>query len=147
MITSEQKELVRATFYDVAELPDPFMKLFYGRLFQQAPETRPMFRQDIAVQGRKLMDMLELLVNGLDHLDTLEPTLRALGQRHAAYGVHEKHYRVVTDALMWSLGVALSDRLPAASKLAWQSILELVSAIMIEGARELSAEPRVAEHR
>ena len=40
----------------------------YGRLFQVAPELRPLFHGNIAVQGRKFVDMLGALVSELPDL-------------------------------------------------------------------------------
>ena len=88
----EQIMLVQASFVLVMPIADTAAALFYQRLFELDPSLRPMFRGDIQEQGRKLMTMLKLAVNGLTRLDQLVPAVQALGQRHARYGVRDEHY-------------------------------------------------------
>src|SRR5712672_3226815 len=108
-MTATDKRLVRASLPSIAELSGPIAMLFYGRLFQMDPRLRPMFKQDIEVQGRKLMDMLTALTTNLNDFGGLIPVLKALGQRHAGYGVRPEHYQLVTDSLIWALGTALEN--------------------------------------
>jgi hemoglobin-like flavoprotein len=96
-----------------------------------------MFRQDIEVQGRKLMDMLTALTSNLDHFEDLIPVLKALGQRHVAYGVRPEHYELVTASLIWAFGVALEDEFDAEMKAAWLAVISTVAVVMQEGAAEL----------
>ena len=79
-MTSEQKRLVRESFQSISDSLGPISLLFYARLFEQDPSLRPMFVQDIAIQGRKLMSTLTTVVQNLDDLDQLSPALRALGR-------------------------------------------------------------------
>ena len=58
-------------------------KLFYDRLFETTPEVRPLFRGDMAEQGRKLMQMLAVAVAGLRRFDELLPAVEDMGRRHA----------------------------------------------------------------
>lgn len=51
-------------------------ELFYGRLFEIAPEVKPLFKTDLKAQGVKLMKMLGTVVNKLDDLDESCPRLR-----------------------------------------------------------------------
>ena len=44
-------------------------------------------------QGRKLMAMINTVVNSLDALGPILGTIEALGRRHVAYGVTEAHYK------------------------------------------------------
>src|SRR5579871_4400502 len=124
-MTPAQKELVRSSFQRIAEISGPIAMLFYGRLFQMDPGLRPMFKQDIEVQGRKLMDMLTILTTNLDHFEDLVPLLNALGQRHAGYGVRPEHYQAVTTSLIWALGTALDWGFYPELRAAWQEAIEL----------------------
>ena len=137
MVNTDQIRLVRDSFPVISELSGPVAKLFYGRLFQLAPQVRPLFRQDIAVQGRKLMDMLTALVGNLDRFEELEPTLKAMGQRHAGYGVQAAHYESVASALIWAFGIALEGDFTPELKSAWTAVIEAVGAVMKDGAAEL----------
>jgi hemoglobin-like flavoprotein len=137
MVTPQQVRLIRDSFPSIAQLSGPIANLFYGRLFELAPEVRPMFKQDIAIQGRKLMEMLNTLVTNLEHFDDLQPTLKALGQRHSGYGVRPLHYQTVATALIWSFGVALEGDLSPEARTAWAAVIESVSTVMKEGASEI----------
>src|SRR5438067_814182 len=102
-MTSAQKQCIRESYLAISEMLGPVSLLFYRRPFQLDPSLKPMFRSDIEVQGRKLMDMLTAVVDNLDNLESLAPALRALGQRHVAYGVRPRHYDLVQQALLWAL--------------------------------------------
>src|SRR2546421_2148695 len=106
-MTARQQQLIRETFPMLLEMAGPLSQLFYGRLFQLDPSVRPMFRGDIRAQGRKLIDMLAVLVEGLGHPEQHLPPLHALGQRHAGYGVRPEHYETVRAAFGWALAQAL----------------------------------------
>jgi hemoglobin-like flavoprotein len=137
MVTTEQMRLVRDSFPAIEEMSEPIAALFYGRVFEVAPEVRPLFRQDIAVQGRKLMATLAVLVDSIEQFDELQPMLKALGQRHVGYGVGPAHYATVSSALVWAFGVALEDQFSSELKAAWRALIEAVSAVMKDGAAEL----------
>ena len=120
------------------EMAGPLSQLFYGRLFQLDPSVRPMFRGDMRAQGRKLMDMLAVLVEGLDHPEQHLPLLRALGQRHAGYGVKPEHYEMVRAALGWAFAQALQLEFTGDVKDAWLALIEEVNTAMKAGAAELA---------
>ena len=81
-MTPEQIKQVQTTFDMVEPIADKAAELFYGRLFEIAPEVRPMFKSDISEQGAKLMRMLGIAVRGLTKLDTIVPAVQNLGVKH-----------------------------------------------------------------
>ena len=91
-MTPEQNELVRTSFEKVLPVSDMAAKLFYSRLFDLEPSLRRLFLTDMEEQGRKLTTMLKIAVGSLDRLDDLVPAVRALGERHARYGIPESSY-------------------------------------------------------
>lgn len=136
-MTSRQKQLVRESFFTIRETAGPLSMLFFGRLFQLDPALRPMFHQDLRLQGRKLMDMLIAVVDSLDHFQELDAMLRALGQRHAGYGVRPEHYATVTTALLWALGQALDMEFYPEVRAAWLTVIDAISDRMQAGAAGL----------
>ena len=140
-MTPAQKQLVRDSFPSIAALSKPISMLFYGRLFQIDPALRPMFKQDIEVQGRKLMDMLTALTTNLDHFDDLVPMLKALGQRHAGYGVRPEHYPLVTKSLIWAFAVARDRDFYRELREAWSTVVEMAATVMKDGDAELPRTP------
>jgi hemoglobin-like flavoprotein len=134
-MTTRQKQLVRESFPAIREVAGPLSQLFYGRLFELQPSLRPMFRQDLAGQGLKLMEMLSAVVEHVDRLESLEPVLHDLGKRHAGYGVLPHHYAMVEQALLWSFGHAMEYEFDDELKCAWRVVIARVSAAMLAGAR------------
>src|SRR3954467_995132 len=91
-MTPQQTVLVQESFEQLAPISRAAAYLFYERLFELDPSLRPLFSGDIHEQGRKLMQILAVAVNGLDRLEPLAPALEELGRNHVAYGVVAEHY-------------------------------------------------------
>ena len=102
-MTPTQIKLVQDSFAKVAPISEQAAALFYGRLFEIAPEVKPMFKGDMKEQGRKLMATLAVVVNGLTNLTAILPAASMLAKRHVAYGVTAGHYAPVGAALLWTL--------------------------------------------
>jgi len=130
--------LVRKTFDLVVPISGIAADLFYERLFYLAPSLRAMFPADMRDQKRKLMVMLAAAVNGLENLDALAPVLMQLGARHAGYGVKDGHYKVVGEALIWTLERGLADAFTPQVERAWVRVYLLVAATMQAGADEVA---------
>ena len=138
-MTLNEKNLVQATFAQVAPIADVAAELFYGRLFEMDPSLKPMFRGDIKEQGRKLMQMLAVAVKGLDRLHEIVPAVREMGRRHAGYGVRDEHYDTVAAALLWTLEKGLGEAFTPEVKSAWVSVYTLLASTMKSGAVEQAA--------
>jgi hemoglobin-like flavoprotein len=133
-MTPQQKHLVQTTFAKVAPIADEAAALFYGRLFELDPSLRPMFTTDLKEQGRKLMRMIGMAVNGLDRLDELVPVVRQLGARHAGYGVRDEHYGTVATALVWTLEQGLGPDFTPEVKDAWVAVYGVLATTMKDAA-------------
>lgn len=135
-MTPSQVELVQSSFAKVAPIADTAARLFYGRLFEIAPEVRPLFRSDISEQGRKLMSTLAVVVNGLAKPETILPAAKALARRHTDYGVTAAHYAPVGAALIWTLEQGLGPDFTPEVKTAWVDAYTLLSGVMIDAAAD-----------
>ena len=124
------KQLVRESFVELQEVSGPLSLLFYGRLFGVEPGLRRMFSEDMAAQGKKLMEMLAAAVQGMDNWDALKPALREMGDRHTGYGVQPAHYELVCDAMVWSISQALAGGAGPELKQAWRMLMDQVSQAM-----------------
>ena len=103
-MTLDQKQLVQKTWEKVFPMSESAATLFYDRLFELNPSTRPLFSHtNMPDQRRKLMNVIGMAVNGSDSLDELIPVVRTLGRRHVFYGVTHEHYSSVGSALIWTL--------------------------------------------
>lgn len=85
-MTPQQIALVQASFAKVVPVSAVAADLFYQRLFELAPDVRPMFAADLSAQKKKLIDTLAYAVDSLGEPDKLGLALAALGERHADYG-------------------------------------------------------------
>lgn len=135
-LTATQKRLVRESFDSMQEYETSVVVLFYGRLFEIAPETRALFKIDIREQSRKLMDTLRTTVDSLDHFTELSPVLEELGRKHLAYGVQDYHYEKLRSALLWAIGQALGLEFDRDTRAAWDELLSAISSIMLHGAAQ-----------
>lgn len=133
-MTPEQVELVQSSFKKVEPIAATAGDLFYNRLFEIAPEVRPMFADDITEQRDKLMAMLGTAVNNLHQIDKIIEPVKALGAKHVDYGVTDKHYDVVGEALIWTLQEGLKDDFTPEVKDAWVTTYTTVASVMKEAA-------------
>lgn len=140
-MTPDQVALVRTSFDKVRPISEEAARLFYARLFEIAPEVRPLFKSNMAEQGRKLMGALALVVNGLDDLAKLGPAVEALGKRHAAYGVTDDHYQPVGAALIWTLEQGLGPDFTAEVRTAWIDAYLALADIMQDAAASADQVP------
>ncbi len=141
-LNAEQIRLVQSSFAKVKPISDQAAALFYARLFEIAPQVKPMFKGDMVEQGRKLMAMLNTVVNGLNNLDAIIPAAQNLARGHVNYGVRSEHYAFVGSALLHALEQGLAQDFTAPVKQAWTDAYGLLSGVMIAAAEQ--AEPEAA---
>jgi hemoglobin-like flavoprotein len=114
-----QQELVRTTFARLAVMPEVAGALFYERLFAANPSFRPLFKNDMRIQGVKLMTMLAMVVYNLPEPGQVMPTIHDLAVRHVEYGVKLADYDALREALLWTLEQALGEDFTPAAREAW----------------------------
>jgi hemoglobin-like flavoprotein len=135
-MTTQQKALVQNSFVKVMPIADQASEIFYKRLFEIAPDLRPMFPADMTMQKMKLMQMLGSAVAGLDNMEALVPMVKEMGARHAGYGVKDEQYETVAAALLWTLEQGLGNDWNDELKEAWVEVYGVLAETMKEGARE-----------
>jgi hemoglobin-like flavoprotein len=134
-MTPAEITTVKSSFDRVRPIADQAGALFYERLFTIDPALRPLFKGDIAVQRRMLMDMLASAVDGLDRIETIVPAVQALGIRHKDYGVKDKDYDTVAQALLWTLEQGLGETFTPETRAAWISAYTLLATTMQQAAK------------
>lgn len=130
-MTPSQVDLVQESFSKVAPIADQAAILFYGRLFEIAPEVKPLFRGDMKEQGKKLMGTLAVVVGGLTRLETILPAASGLAKKHVGYGVDTAHYAPVGAALLWTLEKGLGPDWTPEVATAWTTAYTTLSGYMI----------------
>ena len=121
-MTPDELLLIRTTFAQAKRNETNFGRLFYDRLFAIAPDTRPLFKGNLDAQVHKLMDSLAIIIGSADSGPTLASILRNLAARHITYGVRDKHYDKVGEALLWTLQQELGDDFTPIVRDAWASL-------------------------
>ncbi len=129
-MTPMDRVRVQETFEAVKPIADQAASLFYGRLFEIAPEVKPLFKGNMEDQGRKLMKTLAIAVAGLNDLVAAGPTLEKLGRGHVAYGVQPEHYAKVGEALLWTLGQGLGDAFTEEVENSWKQVYQILADTM-----------------
>jgi hemoglobin-like flavoprotein len=137
----EQKLLVQESFAKVAPISALAADLFYEHLFELDPSLKPLFKGDMKEQGRKLMMMIRIAVDGLDDLDKLVPAVQDMGRRHATYGVENSHYDTVGASLLWTLEQGLGPAFTPEVKEAWTVVYTLLAHTMKQAAEEAAEHP------
>ena len=135
-MTQDQIAAVRQTFATVAPNARTVGTLFYDRLFAIDPSLRALFRGDINEQAGKLMHVIGFAVANLDKPDALLPAVRALGERHVAYGVTEPHYQTVATALLQTLEAGLGDAFTPDVRGAWTTAYTTLAGEMLAASRK-----------
>jgi len=128
--------LVKQSWAKVEPIAPTAATLFYDRLFTVSPGVRRLFRDDMAKQKQKLIEMLTTIVDGLHNLDAIVPDAQALARRHAAYGAKPEHYEVVGDCLLWTLGQGLGEDFTPDVKEAWTAAYAILATTMIDAQNE-----------
>lgn len=139
-----QIDMIQASFAKVVPIADTAAEIFYARLFEIAPEVKPMFTGDIKEQGKKLMTTLGVVVNGLKDLDKIVPVAQQLAVKHIDYGVKAEHYQPVGEALIFTLEKGLGDEFTPELKEAWVGAYTTLSGVMIDAAYPAEVDPVIA---
>lgn len=135
-MTPRQVHLVRTSFAELSRHQHVAALVFYQKLFELDPALRPLFKNDIEEQSRKLIAMLGVLISMLDRPHGLELELRAMGARHAGYGVRDEHYPTVGAALLGMLAATLDRGFMPEVRTAWTVLYGMVQTFMKAGATE-----------
>ncbi|MEM7210571.1 MAG: globin family protein [Pseudomonadota bacterium] len=133
-MTPEQVTLVQESFKKVLPIADTAADIFYDRLFEVAPEVRPMFAADMSKQKTALMGTLAVAVQSLHEVEKIVPVVQQLGVKHVSYGVKDEHYDTVGGALLYTLEKGLGDGWSDELKAAWTETYTTVAGVMKDAA-------------
>jgi hemoglobin-like flavoprotein len=134
-LTPSQQLLVRNSFAQVKPIADAAAMMFYDELFERDPRLRQLFKNDMAEQRKKLMQMLAVAVEHLNHWETISNAVRALGQRHRGYGVSPADYGTVGGALIATLERGLGAEFTPDVREAWLACIAAIASEMLDEAR------------
>jgi len=134
-LTPSQQLLVRNSFARVEPIADTAATMFYDELFVRDPRLRHLFKNDMAEQRKKLMQMLAVAVQHLNDWEKISSAVRALGQRHRGYGVSPADYATVGGALIATLERGLGPEFTPDVREAWLACITAIATEMLDEAR------------
>ena len=140
-MTAQQIRLVRQSLEAAAPQRNRLAAIFFARLFAREPQLRFLFRGDLRAQGQALWSGLAAIVDSLDRLHAIEPTLEWLALRAAARGAGERTYAVIGEELVATVEAGLGERFTEAHRAAWDAACRRVIGVL---ARTVEAEPLAA---
>ncbi|MDH5435812.1 MAG: globin domain-containing protein [Gammaproteobacteria bacterium] len=129
-MTPEHIDLVKHSWNLIDSHAVEMSDIFYNRLFETNPEFRPLFSTDIQMQGKALMETLNIVINGMDDFEELLPGIRALGTKHTSYGVKKEDYEPVADALIYTLKNIIGQEFTPEIEQAWINVYEFIADTM-----------------
>ncbi len=125
---------VRESWAQIAPIADVAMDTFYATLFKLDKSIANFFEgTDMAAQGSRLAQAIELVIQGLDGQDDLAVQLREIGARHASYGASESDFETVGKALIMTLETGLSGKWTKAHEKSWAKAYTFISAELLNG--------------
>ncbi len=131
-MTPSQQQLIRESFSKVEPIADTAATMFYDELFERDPRLRHLFKNDMAEQRKKLMQMLATAVANVHDLTSISSAVRALGQRHRGYGVAPADYDTVGGALIVTLERGLGPEFTPDVREAWLACISAIAAEMLD---------------
>ena len=129
-LTPLQINLIKSSFAAVYFNQEKSAKVFYDRLFEIAPQMRPLFTSDMKVQGKKLMDLLSVLVSATSHQSNFELLVQDTAEKHIGYGATPKYYELVGEALLWMMQEQLRNDFTPAVQEAWTEVYQMIATAM-----------------
>jgi nitric oxide dioxygenase len=108
--------------------------VFYANLFEIAPQTRPLFSEDIVSRTEKVIFTFGAVVGQIHDLDACRSMTRDLAVRHVTYGVVPEHYALVGRAVMRTLDLVLDEDLSPEMDAVWRKAYDAIALAMIESA-------------
>ena len=128
-------DLLASSFDQVRDRSTEFTDHFYGTLFADYPQVKPLFANThMQSQAKKLFASLVLVVDNLTQPGVLEDALTGLGARHVQYGILPEHYPMVGGTLLKTFAHTLQERWTPELEAAWTEAYGAVTEIMLVGA-------------
>ena len=123
--------LVRAGFSRLAPDAERIGLAFYERMFALDISLRTLFPEDMRPQAGHLMAALAMVVDSLDNLAPVLAKVKALGRRHASYGVEPGDLATGGVALLDTLAAELGAAFTAEARAAWSAAYGTLADAMV----------------
>jgi hemoglobin-like flavoprotein len=136
-MTEEQIALVKNSWKMFRKIDAGLIgDVFYSKFFFENPKLRQMFPSSMEHQYKKLIEMLSVIISKLDRLDNITDDIKAMALRHEGYGVKPQHYRLLGNALLWTMERGLGNDWNDKVKEAWFACYTKIAETMIAAIRK-----------
>lgn len=130
-ITKDEISLIQNSFNKVCDTN--CWELLYKKLFELDKQISTLFRGDIKEQEHRIMTMMKIVVEGLNHPEIIIPAVQKMGSRHSdEYEVQKKHYTTFKSALFYALEQTLGEDFTLDVKKSWEKFYDLLASTMKE---------------
>jgi len=133
-MTTEQKQLIKATVPVLKEHGILLTTHFYQRLFTHYPDLKTVFNMDHQQSGRQPIALASAVLAYAQHIDNplvLEPALTRIGHKHTSLNIRPEHYPIVGEQLLASIGEVLGEAATPPLLDAWAAAYGQLAALMI----------------
>eukprot|EP00238_Polyblepharides_amylifera_P001520 CAMPEP_0196570936 /NCGR_PEP_ID=MMETSP1081-20130531/1096_1 /TAXON_ID=36882 /ORGANISM="Pyramimonas amylifera, Strain CCMP720" /LENGTH=167 /DNA_ID=CAMNT_0041887639 /DNA_START=149 /DNA_END=649 /DNA_ORIENTATION=- len=98
---------------------------FYVKLWELEPRTKALFAKiPIKGQGLKLISLFDMVVYGLEDVETMKSKLANIAKTHAAVGVEQYMFQPFEEAFYYTLKTLLGTDFTHKEKAAWKYVLD-----------------------
>lgn len=111
---------------------DFFIDDFYRLMFEQRPDVHALFPKNINEQKTKLLTTLDNVINGIDYIDDLKPTLTELGRFHKNIDIKKEMYDIFISIIVETANTSADYKLTSEELDAWEGAFREISNIMLE---------------
>ena len=140
MISKSNIKIVQQYWFSIAGHGDDIAVSFYQELFEKHPEYRPYFQSNVEEQQEKFIRMINIVINGVEVWDLIEPEIVKLGELHATIAdFGKKDYQNVVNTLFDVMERYRGHEDEQATE-AWFNLFGLVSDTMMRAADEFLSE-------
>src|SRR5690606_14936939 len=133
-MTTEQKQLVKATVPVLKEHGVLLTTHFYKRMFEHNPELKHIFNMGNQQNSKQQTALAVAVLAYAEHIENpsvLLPVVNTIGHKHASLDIRPEHYAIVGEPLIASIGEVLGDaatpELLEAWTLAYGQLADLMS--------------------
>lgn len=130
MINEQTLSLIQTSWQKMVPRREDIIQRFFRRLFETSPELEPLFSKDLHTQSRQFAGMLNLIINGIDQMDTIAPSLDTLGKTHRSYGITREQIKVMEDVLIDTFSQELGNAFTPELEMAWRESYNAITANM-----------------
>ncbi|MCE7733504.1 MAG: hypothetical protein GPJ54_01415 [Candidatus Heimdallarchaeota archaeon] len=109
-------------------------EIFYNKLFELDPISKPLFKTDLISQGWKLIDTLTFVIdsiNSITKFENVRQKIVELGAKHVEYKVQDYQYPIVLESFLYTFNLLLADSFTKDMKNSWVKFYNYVGDIMI----------------